>query len=225
MELRLKIWRSTFPKLRIVGIESVFDHSSRRFRGWKSVDPSPIVLRISHESREEALKHYQLSFGTEQEPPCIYFNFEMDTLRFGNGPGPSFLTMPTPSWLESGPQNYLLNIFLGRHYSIENSNFHPAATHSHMVRHMIVDIENLIYGRRAFCWDEIRNFDSLKELILVAWDEDEKSEKLMGRFQIALNKVSTNHPRWVVPKIKVVSGISGTNWGNLIPKPVDEFDS
>lgn len=47
---------------------------------------SPTILFVCRESREDALKFYQLTFGYEKEhlqlPNTVYFNFDIDTLYF-----------------------------------------------------------------------------------------------------------------------------------------------
>lgn len=86
-ELRLKIWKFTFPGPRNVGIQIRFKDFG--FGGWMSRKRSPappVALQVCHESREEALKCYILSFGTSTHPPTAYYNYKIDTLCFGDGP-------------------------------------------------------------------------------------------------------------------------------------------
>lgn len=214
-EMRLKIWRHIFPGPRIVGIQPSFTHS--RFTGWKSMDWPPLVLQITHESREEALKYYRLSFATASEPATIYFNFRTDTLRFGHGLGEAFLN--DPRWAADGPGDYVLNVFLGTNYHI-HPRFQCAASDWDKLRYMIIDVDEGIYGRRTFCWGEIRQFDNLQELTLLPWDRESKAEELMEMFQTTLNTVAHDHPEWKVPKVTVLSALTRKEWGILKPEPI-----
>jgi hypothetical protein len=83
------------------------------------------------------------------------------------------------------------------------------------VRYMITDIDESVYGRRAFCWNEIRFFTGLRELRIMPWDEDEMADELMRGYQHTLGNVARAHPEWVMPNITVVSAISGKLWGAL----------
>jgi hypothetical protein len=226
-ELRLKIWRTSLPGPRVVGIQYKIGYESgldgkmiQAFAGWKSPDPVPIVLHACHESREEALKRFHLSFGTELHPARIYFNFWTDTVRFSNGPSDPFLT--NPGWFKASPSDYLLNIFLGTHYIFRPENFSLMASDSEKIRYMIIDVDEGIYERPSFCWDDIRLFGGLRELTLLSWDEDERDGELMARFRTTLNTVSVNHLEWVIPKVSVLSAISGKGWGNVRLEGVEE---
>ena len=83
-ELQLKIWRSTSPAPRNVGIRIRIKEAG--LRGWqvgKNSPPPPVTLQICHESRLEALKYYSLSFRTPVYPPTVYFNFQIDISVLG----------------------------------------------------------------------------------------------------------------------------------------------
>ncbi|RDW77141.1 hypothetical protein BP6252_05194 [Coleophoma cylindrospora] len=210
LELRLKIWRHTFHVNRIVAISIVL--GGGRFSGWKSLDKPPVVLWVNSEAREEALKHYKLSFGTPLRPASIYFNPRIDTLRFGNGLGDDF-RINREAWLEAGAGNYLLNVFLGTGYT-PRPGIKPASNCQSVVS-MIVDVDEDIYGRRVFIWNEIKDFCNLKELTILAWDEDSKSAERMDKFQSTLNITAADFRHWVVPNINVMSACSGNTWGAL----------
>ncbi|KAE9380141.1 hypothetical protein N431DRAFT_432430 [Stipitochalara longipes BDJ] len=75
-ELRLKVWQSTVEP-RIVRIKW-----SQQLSQCTTLD-NPIILRISHESREEGLKTYRPAFATiSASQPVIYANFSLDTVDF-----------------------------------------------------------------------------------------------------------------------------------------------
>jgi hypothetical protein len=223
-ELRLKIWRHCAPPPRIVAIGYKKGSSAEKgqtfisYAGWRrpkpiplvvwtSPDPVPTTLHICHESRQEAMKSYGPSFGSVFHQGEIYFNFAKDTLRFGNGQGPDCLTKD-PAWLNAGPSDYLLDLVLGGGYC--------GADDTEKVQSMIIDLDEGVYGRKLFCWDEIREFSSLKELTIMPWEEDDEvARSLMDTYRQTLGTVARNHPEWKVPKITVVNALSGTCLGLL----------
>jgi hypothetical protein len=99
-ELRLKIWAhachhprnidiflANLGKLRIENENGISDFASYRYYSKYSYS-HPVVLRVSKESREEALRHYHLSFGTSHvfsnvsisTPAKLYVNFAADRI-------------------------------------------------------------------------------------------------------------------------------------------------
>jgi hypothetical protein len=168
------------------------------FAGWRSPDPLPIVLHVCRESRLEALKSYQAAFGSFFHGAKIYINFDIDTILFG-------AEIKNVLLADSEPSDYLLDVLLGGEYY--------GADDGEKIQRMVLDINESLYGRKAFCWDEIRLFTGLKELTIRAWDEDEMADDLMRHFRNTLGSVARNHPEWVIPEIKVISVISGDEWG------------
>ncbi|KAI1306881.1 hypothetical protein F5Y03DRAFT_131015 [Xylaria venustula] len=81
-ELRLQIWRSSCHR-RVV--EVFYDPEKCC---CTTTAPVPAVLQTCHESRCEALRIYERSFGTTSHEPRIYFNRDMDTLYI---PRPPFM--------------------------------------------------------------------------------------------------------------------------------------
>lgn len=95
-ELRLKIWGYVCFHPRNVDIFTESLGMIRvgeplHFNAYKYYShfcPHPAILHVCQESREEALKHYQLEFGTSNHfpiitistPPRIYVNFDCDRL-------------------------------------------------------------------------------------------------------------------------------------------------
>jgi hypothetical protein len=213
LELRLKIWSYIAPGPRTVSIKYKglnFYSVGKGFSvaaGWRSPDPIPVILHICRESRTEALKFYQLAFGSYHHNARTYFDFSKDTLRFGNSQGDARMTVP--EMLQSGPIDYMLDVFLGGDFY--------GADDAEKVRFMITDIDESVYGRRAFCWDEIRLFSGLMELTIMPWEEDEMADELMRGYRDTLRNVASKHPEWIVPRIKVISATSGTQWGTLEP--------
>jgi len=213
-ELRSKVWRSTL-RPRNVGIKIRFKDAG--FGGWmarESSPPPPMALQICRESREEALRHYILSFGTARHPPTIYFNYHIDSLYFGDGI--EILGHCSERIVLVNGGDYLLNLWLGK--SFDPRGMKPKAICPKNVRYMTLDVDDYIYSRQTFCWEEIRLFEGLKELLLVAWDADDEAEAdaRMAYFRKAMNAVAEQHPEWVLPKTEVVSSF-GTKWGSLQP--------
>jgi hypothetical protein len=209
-ELRLKIWGfAIFP--RTIGLERRYKQEKRRnssdrpgtektvsvFIGWMSADPPPITLSICHDSREEALKVYQLAFGSYQpylrsyaHMPRTYVNFSTDTLYFGHGHGDDHQTS-----LAAGPSDPLLDLFL-------SGGFHGCDDEDKIQR-MIIDNTEELYGKKNFCWDEIREFRVLKELTILAWEDNNNMTALIKHARDTLSSVVEAHPEWVVPKITI----------------------
>lgn len=73
-ELRIKIWQQACSPRTVT---LTYNTSSSSF---SSTTPPPTLLSVSHETREEALRIYTLSFGTPTEAPKVYFNPLLDTL-------------------------------------------------------------------------------------------------------------------------------------------------
>ncbi|TVY59257.1 hypothetical protein LSUE1_G009434 [Lachnellula suecica] len=177
LELRLKIWQHILPAPRTVNIQykmkyDKFDGKTvGSFTGWTSPTPIPLGLRICRESRDETLKHYQRSFGSYFHPSKIYFDFSKDTLRFGDEEGTT--------------NNYLLDVFLGGGYH--------GANDVEKVKKMVVGINDELYGRRYFIWNEIRLFRSLRELTVMVWEQDVATEEIMRHYRSSLRNVRVAH--------------------------------
>jgi len=199
LELRLKIWQTMLPGPRTVNIRYQMKYDSfngktiSSFTGWTSPDPVPVGLHVCQESREESLKHYQKSFGSYFHASKIYFDFSRDTLRFGADDG-------------SSKNIYLLDIFLGGGYH--------GANDVEKVRSMIVSINEDLYARRYFIWNEIRLFTSLEELKIVVWEDNSTTDEIMRFYRSSLRNVAVAHPKWTVPRISVMVVETGTTWGH-----------
>ncbi|KUJ06791.1 uncharacterized protein LY89DRAFT_743429 [Mollisia scopiformis] len=91
-ELRLMIWRLTFPKERKVGLLMMTFTSTKKRKSLHSKqlnEPLPVSLHINHESRIETLTHYQIFYRSDvgdieplaepyDRPLCV--NTTLDTL-------------------------------------------------------------------------------------------------------------------------------------------------
>jgi hypothetical protein len=207
-ELRLKCWSFVAPGPRRVHIkyQTKYNTTNARavvaFSGWTSPDPAPVILHICHESREEALKSYQLSFGSVFSEARVYFNFSIDTLCFGATPESP--TIIDTRWSPPGASGYLLDVILGGSYGTDDIE---------KLRYLSIDIPEDLYARKSFCWDEIRMFPVLEKLTIISWDEKEMSGMLMDQFRRTLTTVSNAHPQWVIPKITAISAQSWEEWG------------
>jgi len=73
-ELRVKIWHhACFPRTMTLTYSSAND-------AFHCTSPPPVLLSTTHESREEALRIYTMSFGTKTQPARTYFNPYKDTV-------------------------------------------------------------------------------------------------------------------------------------------------
>jgi hypothetical protein len=224
-EIRLKIWGLLAPGPRTVIVQyntKYNEFNGKRistFTGWTSPDPPPVILSICREARSEALKSYQPALGSYFHHPKIYVDFSNDTLRLESGPkdweptgdldeGTSTERPSTAvPYSEAGPSDYLLDIFLGGGYH--------GADDAEKIQHMIIDINEDLYGRRNFCWEEIRQFIALKGLTLIAWEADAVADQMMDHFKETLTAVARAHPEWAVPQVKVKNAPTGTEWGTV----------
>ncbi|KAG4424790.1 hypothetical protein IFR04_002138 [Cadophora malorum] len=212
-ELRLKIWHCIAQGPRTVTItygSQATRHKGKtisRFDGWGTPEPAPIILHICHESRVEGLKSYQLAFGSHFHAAKIYFNFAADILRFGNGHEAEYLARDA-EWIKAGPAPYRLDLFLaGGYYGGDDSE---------KVKYMVLDLDEEVYGRKYLFWSEIKDFTALKELTVLAWeDNDEAATVLMTNYATTLAHDLKQSPDWVAPKTIVRSSITGHEWGTL----------
>jgi hypothetical protein len=87
-ELRYQIWALSLPGPRVIEIRNHtggFAALNKTKRPYlvNSICRVPALLHICHESREEALKHYDLAFGMGRLPPKISVDFSKDITYFG----------------------------------------------------------------------------------------------------------------------------------------------
>ncbi|KAF4621873.1 hypothetical protein G7Y89_g14470 [Cudoniella acicularis] len=80
IELRLMIWKFSFPRSRLIEVYYEEDTNS-----CTTTCPAPTALKICKESRQEALRHYKLMFRTSIMPPRIYFDPSVDEFYLGIG--------------------------------------------------------------------------------------------------------------------------------------------
>jgi hypothetical protein len=109
-------------------------------------------------------------------------------------------------WVEDFYPRYTLDVFLC-------GGFHGAHD-TDKIQFMSVDIDDTVYGWRAFIWDEIRRFSALRELTIVPREDDVLSDELLLGYEQSLAGVARGHPEWSVPKITVVTA-HGVVWGTL----------
>lgn len=87
-ELRKMIWKELATEPRVVEIYITdAPYGGEPNLTFKSKNIVPVCLRVNHESRQVALKHYQLSFACPMDfinkrLPTIYFNFSHDVAYF-----------------------------------------------------------------------------------------------------------------------------------------------
>jgi hypothetical protein len=77
-EIRNEIWQYCLPGPRVIEIRN-----NRDIPGATSICRIPPILHVCRESREMALKIYELSFGMDNQPGQIWVNFERDIVYFG----------------------------------------------------------------------------------------------------------------------------------------------
>jgi hypothetical protein len=204
-ELRLKIWSfiALVPRTVTIEYKTSYDRDDRgkvhaTSKGWISPSTIPVSLHICHDSRSVALKNYRLAFGSYFHEPEIYFNFSADTLSFQN------VNEGNLQGKGEGPSDYLLNVFLGGRYH--------GANDTEKIQYLTIDINETLYGIKSFCWEEIRELTSLKELNLIAWEEEAAADGLMAHYQETLRTVTSTNPEWRIPTINVFFSTTGNDW-------------
>jgi hypothetical protein len=81
-EIQLKIWRYTFPGPRVVSIR--YDNDDR---AYSSSATPPVALFICKQSREEAKRFWQLTFGSKIDEGRVWVSFDIDQVLFMTGGG------------------------------------------------------------------------------------------------------------------------------------------
>lgn len=167
--------------------------------------PIPLALHICSESRAEALISYQLTFGSPFAAPTVYIDFSIDTIRFGVGLGIEDLRAIDQLASSREPTDYKLDIFLG--------GGPHGADGFEKVESMILDVHESLYMRKDYCWNEIRLFVGLKHLTLLFCESDYAMSKEIGVYKKSLARIMRAHPDWKVPCIRMLSMISGSDFG------------
>jgi hypothetical protein len=82
LEIRLEIWRLMIPRGRTVQIEVRRSPiRAREFFILGSHTPTPVVLHVNYESRQESLRHFKvLKYNLRGQP--VYFRPELDLIYF-----------------------------------------------------------------------------------------------------------------------------------------------
>jgi len=190
---------------------------------WITSDPIPTLLHVCHESREEALKIYQPSFGLPPQKGNNYIDFNHGIIYFGGIEGKGFSDLDT--MLDSmGDQGddvgvYLVDMFLSAEYGPRDAE---------KIQCMIVSIDEDRYGIRSFIWDEIRLFKGLQQLTVLVWEGGEEARvlRLMRMYRATLCTVAGKYPEWVIPAITVISAETKTVWGHIdATTPAEELVS
>lgn len=207
-ELRLKIWGYILHQPRLIKVITNRKHWRDPYAsaGWTApFTPTPVALHVCSESRSEALKTYELTFGSPFASPRVYIDYSIDTIRFGDGLSIEDLRRPHNLGSSHEPTDYKLDIFLG-------GGPHGAEGYE-KVESMILDFHECLYERRDYCWNEIRLFVGLKHLTLLVCEPDYAMTQEIRQYQISLERIMRAHPDWLVPEIRIISMVSGADFG------------
>lgn len=81
-EIRLLVWGMAHPGPRIVHLncDEPLIKDQEHLLHFYSDTPSPVALKICHESRKEALQHFTPIFATKNHTGLVYFDFSCDAL-------------------------------------------------------------------------------------------------------------------------------------------------
>jgi len=144
--------------------------------------PPPALLSVCRESRTEALKSYNLCFGTEASPASIYINPSLDIVYFG---------------FESAPmlQNYLYPTgYLKDSVCSRRNQFDPVRRAEVASFHYIAVALDSFYSTGEHCFYDIVDFPNTKMVSFVL----EAERSVWGR-KTVLNRVSTGDEVFVAP--------------------------
>ncbi|KUI67923.1 hypothetical protein VM1G_03353 [Cytospora mali] len=175
LELRLKIWEHLLqPRIVIAACfdeECVPEKRAQLARRAKC-PPAPVLLHICHETRQLALKHYELAFSwrvpkmlarPRASEAKVWFNFRLDTL---------FLLgelEPYDSSNINAPMVYFLN-----------------RADTHRVRHVACAFEELHFGEieseQIFgcLFHVLDSFTGVERLLITSTDDDLKRHTMIG---------------------------------------------
>lgn len=90
-ELRQEIFRLSIRNIPAVPIV----RWNRRIGSFIPGRKTPSILHVNREAREMGLKHWELAFGSANQPKKIYVNFEVEPIFFRwdtTGPSPGILS-------------------------------------------------------------------------------------------------------------------------------------
>lgn len=147
-ELRWKIWEYSLPGPRLVSIRCGSDDLGSRssvFAGCTSPARIPANLHANHESRREALRHYQAAFGIAHRPGQIFFSAPSDILHFGPRSGYMASEAQLRTVLTLCNPNDLAHV---RKVAINDAVFWiPAAGSTKVATSLLVDVLRLLRTR------------------------------------------------------------------------------
>jgi hypothetical protein len=171
---------------------------------WNGPDPVPAILHICHESREEGLKSYQRLFKPGDRQASFYFNFSRDTLRIGMN-NPDFWTAGASIRGYPNTQD-LFALFTNteNYVNIEEN-----------LRFMITAVDD-----HSLIWNVLKLFPALRELTVMPWEpygpyHPSGRDEWMELHRMRLRFIAHRCPEWSVPKITVMSALTGIEWGIL----------
>lgn len=191
VELRLRIWRHSLPvprKVRVYPNANALA-TSHIATSWASREVVPTVLHICRESRAEGLLHYQLTFGSNNQTPQVYFNYAKDCLVLRD-------RRPHPM----RGSTYTLPLFLS---------CGDGATDAHKVQHLQLQLPNVRQfppNDVEYVWGDIRRMAGLKHLDLGVKADAIQIYMVVGEnCEDSIRVTKERHPEWNVPHIIVQS--------------------
>ncbi|ESZ97861.1 hypothetical protein SBOR_1737 [Sclerotinia borealis F-4128] len=194
-ELRLKIWDLCIPAARDVYLSPKADRRIQKhppFRGWFITSASfivgglefdtnciPPLLHVNQESQEVGLASYELAFESCHRAGTAYIDFERDTLKMTRA-GANCLGM------------FLGGAFWG-------------ADGAEKIRNLEFRVETHMWDVVDFCWNDVRQFSSLRNLRLMIYASFVDDSDIPG-IREKLRNFALRHPEWKVPNIRIWLG-------------------
>ncbi|KAG6208094.1 hypothetical protein E4U50_003475 [Claviceps purpurea] len=209
-ELRLKIWKLNLPTTRVVPMSCSVASPSLRdaplcttnqfFAGCTSDASVPVNLHVCAESRADALKHFQPSFGFARLPGHIYFNPASDILYFGPQDGYMAADAQFHTCLSMCDPSELASV---RRIAISDALFWVGESYNSMTA------ASLTF--EVFRQLSVR-MPALQQIIFVPREQDEASmpvlteERMFQQIMMAIRTVCHRVPSWQPPPWSTVSG-------------------
>ncbi|KAF4627664.1 hypothetical protein G7Y89_g10492 [Cudoniella acicularis] len=83
------------------------------------------------------------------------------------------------------------------------------------VERLELGVNEDLYALKNFCWNEVRMFTHLKEIVLMVSEDEDDKDTLMRVYETTAKRTRLGWPNWVVPMIKVKNTEEGTVWGQI----------
>ncbi|KAH9240674.1 hypothetical protein K456DRAFT_31705 [Colletotrichum gloeosporioides 23] len=206
VELRVMIWHLSLPRTRIVSIQcsttSLFEMNDSSWGTSPAIIPAN--LHTCRESRQEAMRYYNLRFGVAG-PPKIFFNPQIDILHFGPAKGfmassaQYFTAVSLCNPMDLGAVRYLAidDSVLGNS-TVKGAASNLAARAIRQLAMRMPELKGLVFVRNQATSITIK-------------EAEDHCIELQRLIDSAMGEVSSEFPDWEAPPWCTAKMASGTN--------------